>query len=171
MKIGIISDTHDNIIMIEKAVELFNKEKVDLVMHAGDHVAPFTALVWERLKSDFLGVYGNNDGDKAHLKKMIRKVGNVYERPHEFIIEGKKILMMHEPDDLDQLVKSEEYDIIIYGHTHRQKIYKEGKTQVINPGEGCGWISGKATAVIFDTTTNEIESYLLGKNPIQPLAD
>ena len=34
MKLGIISDTHDNMPVIAKAVELFNDEKVDLVIHA-----------------------------------------------------------------------------------------------------------------------------------------
>jgi len=38
MKIGIISDTHDNLPQIKKAVEIFNREKVELVLHAGLHL-------------------------------------------------------------------------------------------------------------------------------------
>ena len=42
MKLGIISDTHDNVPMITKAVEFFNNANVDAVMHAGDYVSPFS---------------------------------------------------------------------------------------------------------------------------------
>ena len=41
MLVGLISDTHDNLPMVEKAVKRLNEEKVGLVLHAGDYVAPF----------------------------------------------------------------------------------------------------------------------------------
>ena len=41
MKIGVFSDSHDNVPMVKKAVELFNNEGVELVIHAGDFIAPF----------------------------------------------------------------------------------------------------------------------------------
>ncbi len=41
--IGILSDSHDNLDAIKKAVNLLNKKKVDLVIHAGDLISPFTA--------------------------------------------------------------------------------------------------------------------------------
>jgi predicted phosphodiesterase len=40
MLIGLISDTHDNLPMIEKAVKKLNEENVALVLHAGDYVLP-----------------------------------------------------------------------------------------------------------------------------------
>ncbi|MCD6495052.1 metallophosphoesterase family protein, partial [Candidatus Bipolaricaulota bacterium] len=40
MKIGIISDTHDNMPKIAAAVRLFNEEHIDLVVHAGDFISP-----------------------------------------------------------------------------------------------------------------------------------
>jgi len=42
LKLGILSDTHDNVPQVRKAVALFNREMVDLVLHAGDYVAPFS---------------------------------------------------------------------------------------------------------------------------------
>jgi uncharacterized protein len=35
MKIGIISDTHDDIENVQEAIEIFNKVKVEYVIHAG----------------------------------------------------------------------------------------------------------------------------------------
>ena len=40
MKIGLISDTHDNIQNIQNAVSLFNDTHVSFVIHAGDIVSP-----------------------------------------------------------------------------------------------------------------------------------
>ncbi|MBN1899885.1 metallophosphoesterase family protein, partial [Candidatus Sumerlaeota bacterium] len=41
MIIGIISDTHDHLQMINSAIELFKREMVEAVIHCGDFVAPF----------------------------------------------------------------------------------------------------------------------------------
>jgi putative phosphoesterase len=40
MKIGLISDTHDNVENIRKAIKEFNDRNVDLVLHAGDFASP-----------------------------------------------------------------------------------------------------------------------------------
>jgi putative phosphoesterase len=49
MIIGIISDSHDNLTQIKIAVDIFNREKVELVLHAGDFVSPFTFLEFKKL--------------------------------------------------------------------------------------------------------------------------
>jgi len=169
MRAGIISDTHDNILMIKKAIELFNREKVDIVLHGGDHVAPFTCIVWKELNCDILAVFGNNDGDLKLLKKKFRKIGQIYDRPREIILVRKKILLMHEPDNLNEYARSGKYDLVIFGHTHFKKNYYEGKTLVLNPGEGCGWITGKSTAMILDLNTFNVEEFELGVSPLAPL--
>ena len=169
MKIGIISDTHDNLYMISKAAETFKKENVDLVLHAGDSVAPFTVMIWEKMGIEVQAVYGNNDGDREMLKKSFRKIGAIHERPREFIINGKKILVMHEPDNLKDLALSGKYDIIVYGHTHRKKNYREGDTLILNPGEGGAWLTGTASAMILNLETEEVQEVELGKSPMKPL--
>jgi uncharacterized protein len=40
MKIGLISDTHDNIQNIQNAISLFNDKHVSFVIHGGDIVSP-----------------------------------------------------------------------------------------------------------------------------------
>ena len=40
MKIGIISDTHDDIHNVQNAIEIFREEKVDWIIHAGDFIFP-----------------------------------------------------------------------------------------------------------------------------------
>jgi hypothetical protein len=41
MLIDVMSDTHDNIMQTKKAVEKFNRKKVEHVLHAGDIISPF----------------------------------------------------------------------------------------------------------------------------------
>jgi len=152
MKLGIIADTHDNMPKIARAVELFNDEAVDLVVHAGDFISPITANEFQRLNAPFIGVFGNNDGERLYLTERFKEIGKIYPDYHEFTFGGKKGVVMHEPKFIDALVKSELYDLVIYGHTHEIDI-REGKTVVVNPGEACGWLTGRATAVLLDSET------------------
>jgi len=69
MKVGIISDTHDNLDAIGEAVAIFNDEGIELLIHAGDFISPFTSQPFKKLKASQAGFFGNNDGDKLRLKK------------------------------------------------------------------------------------------------------
>ena len=56
MKIGVFSDSHDNVNMIKEAVDLFNAEGVELVIHAGDFIAPFAVAAMSGLNCKVIGV-------------------------------------------------------------------------------------------------------------------
>lgn len=155
MKIGIISDTHENMPKIKKAVGLFNREEVATVLHGGDIISPITAKEFGALKAPLIGVFGNNDGDILFLTKRFEKIGTLHPKRWEGELDGKKCLLIHEPDMLEALALSGVYDVIVYGHTHRAEISRKGKTLVINPGEGGGWITGKSTVALLDTATME----------------
>jgi len=150
MKIGIISDTHDNLPQIKKAVEVFNREKVDLILHSGDFVSPFTALGFKTLNCPLKGVFGNNDGDKLYLKEKFEGIGDLYPEPYQININQKSIIMLHKEKLIDALAESQKYEVIIYGHTHQTDLRKIGKTLIINPGECGGWFSGKSTIALLD---------------------
>jgi len=158
LKLGIIADSHENMPLIAKAVELFNHEEVDLVLHAGDFISPITAKEFKNLKAKLIGVFGNNDGDKLLLEKRFRHIGEFYEDYHELEIEDKKVVLMHQPKFLKALIASGKYDLIIYGHTHKVDI-REGQPLVVNPGECGGWLSGRCTVAIVDLETMKSEIY------------
>ena len=156
MKVGVISDTHDNRPKISKAVDVFNNEEVSLVIHAGDFVAPFTSKDLSRLNVKFVAVFGNNDGEKIGLKTALSKVGTINQGPHEFIYLGKHFVVMHEPSCVDALASSGKYDVIIYGHTHQVDV-REGKPLIVNPGECGSWVSGKSTVALIDLDSMSAE--------------
>lgn len=133
MKIGIISDTHDNVFGIKEAVAIFKKEKVEFVCHCGDVVAPVTAALFSGLSPRF--VRGNCDGDVENLKARAEYIdGTYYGELGEFELKGKKFAMTHYPEIAEKLVKGKKYDYVLHGHTHRIRDQKIGKTRILNPG-------------------------------------
>ncbi len=155
MRIGLISDTHDNLDKIKKVVNLLNSKKVELVLHAGDFVAPFTINFLEKLNCEYLGVFGNNDGEKEGLKK--KSGGRIRKGPIKLILAGKRTALVHDPQDLN----SRDFDIIVFGHSHKKELKKEGKTLLVNPGECGGWLTGKSTAAILDTNKLSVKFFKL----------
>ena len=163
MKIAVISDSHDHHNNILKAVSIMNEKNVDALIHCGDFVAPFVKRWFDNLnsniKENFFGVFGNNDGEKIGLKNVlgqICKIGGL-ELIKEF--DGKRIYATHMPiqGTLDALASSGKFDIILSGHTHEVVNKKVNGVLIINPGEACGYLTGKATFGIIDTDIMEAE--------------
>lgn len=154
--IGLVTDTHDNKAAVERVVALFNDRQVGLVLHGGDYIAPFNARWMAPLEAPMVGIFGNNDGERFGLRAMFEDVGPIHRGPFSLGHEGKRILMMHEPDEVDALAASGAYDVIFYGHTHEIDIRK-GETLVVNPGEACGWTTDRMTAGLLDLSTMGIE--------------
>jgi len=154
MKIGIISDTHDNLPKIREAVAVFLAEGVEHVIHAGDFIAPFTATPFLDLMVSFTGVFGNNDGERRGLTNRFAPIGEISCPTAQLELSGRRIVVMHEPDLADAVAASGLYDVIIYGHTHQIDIRKE-LALIVNPGEACGWVTGRCTVVVLDMETME----------------
>ncbi len=159
MLIGLISDTHDNLPQIEKAVNYLNAIKVDLVLHAGDYCAPFTLAKFKALNCKLIGVFGNNDGDHELLKKRFSETQNceAHGRFAQVNIDGYKIALLHgdEPELLFALIGNQCFNAVVHGHSHNKGIEQRGKTLIINPGELCGYLTGKSTLALLDTKKNE----------------
>jgi putative phosphoesterase len=159
MLIGLISDTHDNLPMVEKAVKRLNDEKVDLVLHAGDYVAPFVIAKFKSLHCRLIGVFGNNDGDHELLRKRFSETTNceIRGRFAEIDLDGFIIALLHgdETELLNALINHGNFDAVVHGHSHAKVSEKNGKTLVVNPGEICGYLTGKATIALLDTGKRE----------------
>jgi putative phosphoesterase len=159
MLIGAISDTHDNLPLIEKAVQALNEQKVGLVLHAGDYVAGFVVPKLAKLNCPLIGVFGNNDGDHELLKKRFSETANctIHDRFTQITIESYRIALLHghETELLNAIVDSGYFNAVIHGHSHNLRIEQKGKTLSINPGELCGYLTGKSTIAILDTVKQQ----------------
>jgi putative phosphoesterase len=159
MLIGLIADTHDNLPMVDRAVRRLNEENVGLVLHAGDYVAGFVIPRFNELKAELIGVFGNNDGDHELLKKKFSENKRLELRGNfaEIAADCLKIALLHGGDVelLEALINQESFDVVVHGHTHVPEIRRKGKTLVINPGEVCGYLTGKSTLALLDTAKRE----------------
>ncbi len=161
MIIGLVSDTHDCLSLIDEAVKRLNAMNVELVLHAGDYISPFVASNFKQLKAPLIGVFGNNDGDRGLLKKKFAEFGADIRGRFAFVlVDGLRIAVLHgdETELMRSLLELESHDVLVSGHTHVPKTYRKGRTLIINPGEACGILSGKPTISIFDTETLNVQT-------------
>ncbi len=154
MLIGIVSDTHDQLIAIDRALEVFRQREVDFIIHGGDLISPFAA---KRLKAGASAplyiIYGNNDGEREGLAKVLPQI---QDGPMFIEAGGRTILVHHDPALLppDAIERA---DIIVVGHTHERQLEQQGDKLYINPGEACGWLTGKGSVVLLEPETNKVE--------------
>lgn len=155
MLIGIMSDTHDNLPYLKKAIELFNTRAVGFVIHAGDYTSPFTLKLFRDLGCEYIGIFGNNDGDKLLIQE--RAGGRIRNQPYVFSLEGKKIVVMHEHHVVEALADSGHFDLVVYGHTHVADVRKVRNSLVVNPGEVGTYLYGRSTVALVDLETLDAE--------------
>lgn len=161
MLIGIISDTHDHVPHIKKAVQLFIERNVELVIHAGDYCSPFTIPHFQGLP--LKGIFGNNDGDHYLL---MQKLGEIdADLGGDFLdmrADGYRIAVYHGTHQgiTDALRNCGTYDVVISGHTHERVNEKIGNTLAVNPGTAHGF-EGDATVAFLDTEAMQVEFVVL----------
>jgi uncharacterized protein len=158
--IGILSDSHDNLNAIRKAVDFFNEKEVKAVLHAGDIISPFTVRVFKELKPKLYFVFGNNDGDKVTLKSWFEDIGaTVCGEFGDLTIDGLHIALLHGTNEalVKALARSGDFDVVIRGHTHEPGVKIIEGTPVINPGECSGVLSGKSTVAILEISNLNVE--------------
>ncbi|MBY9010718.1 MAG: metallophosphoesterase [Candidatus Lokiarchaeota archaeon] len=138
--IGLLSDTHipqrtDN--LPDVVLDDFKKRNVDYVFHMGD----FTSFeVYEKLIETFgrdkvVAVRGNMDYDSNLKQTLPEKL--------EFTIYDFKVLMLHGMGGPNIIIKrlikkldllNSDYDLVIFGHTHRPVNEVSNGILFFNPG-------------------------------------
>ena len=158
MKIGIISDTHDNIWRLEEAIQ--HLKSTDLVIHCGDLISPF--MVHQLAKGleniPIHMVWGNNDGDKVTVTRIASNYNNfrIYGDFAELKFDGFRIAVNHYPEIAVGLARSGMYDLVCYGHDHTANHEEVAHTMLLNPGETMG-MNGNSTLAFFEVETRRVE--------------
>jgi len=147
MLVGVISDTHDRLPMIEAALDLFERQGVEALIHPGDFVAPFAVKKLLRWRGPLHVTFGNNDGERKGLSALLPQL---QDGPLWVELDGRSILVHHfidwcSPQDIARA------QIVITGHTHEASVRTDKGRLLLNPGECCGWVTGRCTVAILDT--------------------
>ena len=158
MRIAIISDTHDNIWSLEKAMR--HLVTADAVLHCGDLISPFMLVrLAEGVECSPVNfVWGNNDGDKYLLAQKASDYRNVnlHGELAEVTIDGVKVAVNHYPEIARPLAASGTYDQVCFGHDHTPSEEWIGDTLLLNPGELMG-LNGRSTMVMYSTGQGQFE--------------
>ncbi len=174
MKIIVTSDTHGGLVGW-KGVSEFLKE-ADLLLHAGDilYHGPRNPLpegynpkelaeAINSLELPALFARGNCDADIDQL--LLRFP---IQSPYIFcFLDGLSIIVLHELNqrtrDMIGLYKP---DILVFGHTHKPDLSKEGKTLLLNPGSPSLPKDSEPTFAFIDTQGGSVCVLSLGGNVI-----
>lgn len=151
MRIGVVSDTHNNLKNVRRIVELFNDANVACVVHTGDITQAKTIDAFAGLNTPLFGVFGNNDQGELHeLEATVRKHGfHFVQPPLALTWAERRIVVVHDPEEL-AMIAEDEFDVILHGHTHRQIIeYREDRL-TFNPGESAGIMEGSNAIGVLD---------------------
>ena len=161
MKLGILSDTHNNNNGTLDVLEILKKEGVREIIHCGDMTSYDTASLFK----DFVihHVRGNNDFDMLSIGIAVDECqpGSTSGELYTGLYDGKLVAALHGHNygQYASLIKTGKYAYIFHGHTHRRGADRDGDTVVVNPGAIGGAYRGKRSFCILDTITDELTFY------------
>jgi putative phosphoesterase len=161
MKIALLSDIHDHIWNLKKALETAELQNTDAMLFCGDLCAPFIIkLLGQGYSKPIHLVLGNNDGDVASIIANANSFSHIHIHGEYFKSEfdNKTFAMNHYPDKARKLAEHGAYDVVCYGHNHVQAEESIGSTLVVNPGTIMGFHGGSleevpATFMTLETAT------------------
>ena len=148
MRIGLISDTHDNVALARVAADLFREHRVERTIHLGDVM---TRPVLDPLDAPVV-LRGNNDAPSMGVDAW----GDTYE--------GVRIGAHHGHHPWN----GGEVDLLLHGHSHRMRNERVGRTRVVNPG-ALHRASVKTVAIV-ELPTLDVTFYEVGAQGAAPLA-
>ncbi|MCL9814246.1 metallophosphoesterase [Natranaeroarchaeum aerophilus] len=161
MLVGVISDTHDNVSAVDRAVSVFEERGVETVIHCGDVIAPPVVRYFDGLEVH--GVLGNNDGELDGLESAFRQLGNgskLHGRFTKLEFDGTTFAVLHGErlDDVEAHAASGEYEYVCYGHHHVAEEREVDGTTVLNPGAHFPTVPEEHHSIaIVDTESDDVE--------------
>lgn len=129
---GLVSDTHDNLPLVERAAAFFRERRPDAVFHLGDVASAPTVPLFAGLPMRFLR--GNNDVDEALPRALADAGFPSLEDEWSGEVAGVRVAATHghRRGLLHRHVGG--VDVLLHGHTHRRRAERVGRTLVVNPG-------------------------------------
>ena len=157
MQIAVLSDTHSRYATVEKALQLLQARKINVLLHCGDIEDSETVWLFQGFTAHF--VFGNCDTERHSIRQAVHGIGETLHDGYGYVeLEGVKIAFTHgdNPRLLHDLEGSGAFDFLFYGHTHHAEEHRTGPTRVVNPG--ALHRARPKTFVILDLASGVLES-------------
>lgn len=160
MRIGVVSDTHDNARNVVQIVDVLKRARVDRVVHTGDITRGATLELLSQIGAPLFGVYGNNDVLRDELDAVAARLHiTLAEPPFDVIWEGREILIVHDPRDVAASVR-DAHHLVLHGHNHLHVHDHTDGRLTFNPGECAGHLPGHNAVGVVDLATLSAEVLL-----------
>ena len=172
MKICLLSDSHDQIPLLDAAVGEARAAGAEAVLHCGDVVAPSTLNCLAKHGLPIHVIHGNNTGDLYTLGRLAARPETVI-RYHGMDagirLGGRRIFLVHYPHYARAMAATGDWDIVCCGHSHKvaQEALpnlKGGTTLLLNPGTVGGVGQAPATYMLGELETLRFEVRELSKS-------
>lgn len=164
-RIALLSDSHDRLDHLERALAEVCREECTHLIHAGDLCAPF---VIAELAQQFQGpihiVFGNNEGDGRLCQQVASKFSHVFLHGPYFEQElgGVRCAAIHYPEPALRIAQSGQLDLVVYGHDHKAHHSVHGACHLVNPGEIMGRL-GTPSWGLFEADSRSYSRFLLSQ--------
>lgn len=171
MNIAIISDIHDNLWNLGKAIQLLSA--ADVLICCGDLCSPFVIDELTKFPREVHIVFGNNDADLFRITAKAAKTPNIrlYGELFTSVLDGTRIAVNHFDYLARPMAKSGDFDVVCFGHNHELELSNEGACRLINPGPVMGakfssgrWEDVSASCARYDTQTGRATAVFLNQN-------
>ena len=169
MIIGIISDIHDHIDLLDKALQHLKEQGAEEIIVCGDLCSPFVIPKLGKANIKTHVVFGNNDGDRFLIAEKAKdfpqiKIHGEYIGDEDYLlqIDGVRIGVTHYPFYAKTMAKTGWYDAVFYGHSHTAYKQKYGNCLLLNPGSVAG-LEQQPGYAIYDTVLRSSELKLIGE--------
>jgi uncharacterized protein len=156
MKIAIISDVHNNLVNLKKVLDYCTKEVIETIVCCGDLASLETLdFLNDHFEGEILYTFGNMDNDQLKDYELADKYKKtrLFKDFGETDIENMKIAFVHYPDRAEQLCRTERYDFVFYGHSHKPWEQVINNCRMLNPGNVAGEIY-PPTFAVWETENN-----------------
>ena len=128
-RIGVVSDSHDRGLWLEKWLEYAKRQRYDAVFHLGDYDSDARWLK-KRLDAPMICVAGNCD----MFSKLPRMARAAY-GPHRIVaVHGHLQDVKYGYDKLYWYAQEQNATIALFGHTHEPCAEMAGGVLLMNPG-------------------------------------
>jgi putative phosphoesterase len=152
MKIGLLSDTHNNLTNLQKALTVFQVENITHLVHCGDLTAPETAAAMGGFQ--VIHVVGNGDFASGEIRRVLLDLNPLNSSGIQFTGElgGIPVAAVHghQQHQINSLVASGMYRFIFTGHSHRRRDENAGASRILNPGSLGGLKAEDRSVCILD---------------------
>jgi putative phosphoesterase len=163
MKIGLLSDTHNNLTNLLAALSIFRSDAISTLVHCGDITSPETAASLGGFQ--VIHVAGNGDFASGEIRRILLDLNPLSASLPLYTgeINGVRIAALHghQNGQVEALAASGRYAYVFCGHSHRRRVDAVGSTRIINPGALGGLKAEERSACILDLASGEARYFLV----------